>query len=130
MKEFSSSNVSRLKVSTGYDDRHELARALRESIPDKLVIDQLRAVLEEGDWRVEILSEWIDVPRNAQMQVVFRSYETSSLREVFGPLRATVAIGSVSLDPSGPLYAATCFATLYFSSVVEFVTVDFFAGPV
>ena len=99
---------------------------LRETLPADRISADLAAVLSEGHKPVELGDDRVVVPSGAELTVVARSVHTYEVRIGFGDhYRVLVAVGGIDSVEHGIVRAGICFATLWYSTELKLITVDF-----
>jgi len=93
---------------------------------DEKIKKDLLQILREGSSCVELDERSVVIPPNAPLEVVARSYHCYEFEVSFGShYRVLVAIGGVRSVANGIVDPGLCFATLWYSSACELITVDF-----
>ena len=100
---------------------------LDDFLPDSRVKEDLLNILwkDELECEIELEKGKIKVPRDALLEVVYKSYRQNKYQVGLGNYYAVqVAIGGVIKKESGILYPAYCFATLFYDRERNIITTD------
>jgi hypothetical protein len=101
-------------------------KELRREISFERVDRDLRGLLHQANWQVEIGGESVHVDRSLPLQIVGRSCHAYEYDMGFGDhYRVLVAVGGVRAVENGVVRAATCFASMYYGPALAVITVDF-----
>jgi hypothetical protein len=102
--------------------------ALRQILRSEQVVSDLRSVLEEAGWHIELDGKRVNVTTD-RFDVLARSCHTYDRDMSFGDhYRVLVAIGGVRGMAHGVPEAEICFATLWYSPALALITTDFSAA--
>jgi hypothetical protein len=105
-----------------------LRAELERLLSDELLFAEVRRLLEEAEWAIEIEDDGplVPIPRSAPLEVVDRSVQTYTVEMGFGDhFHACVAIGGILSVEHGIVTPGICFAALRYNSTLGFITVDF-----
>jgi hypothetical protein len=105
-----------------------LRNQLIETIGNSLILDDLRKILSEGEWKIEFDNRpVIDVPQDIKMEIVSRGYVTYEFEGIRwgNHLWAIVALGGVEDIEYGIVTPKVAFATLWYKENKKLITVDF-----
>jgi hypothetical protein len=98
---------------------------LRQTIPAAQVAADVRSILTEANWRVELDGRDVNAATDV-FEVVARSCHAYDRAMHFGDhYSVLVAIGGVDRMAHGVPEAAICFARLYYTPSLALITVDF-----
>jgi hypothetical protein len=102
--------------------------AIDRTLPDERIVRDLINLLREGGDEAEIEFETgnVRIPAHPHVTLVTKSYRKEYFPIGFGSgYRVQVAVGDVEQTEYGILKAQYCFATLYYTTGPELITVDF-----
>ena len=102
----------------------DLPEVLRDIFPDEMLFDDLRTVLEECGWQLELDERDVDIPRDVRLETVVRSCHLYEHSRGFGNYTVVVAIGGIRSVANGIVEAGQGFASLWYSSTLNLITVD------
>jgi hypothetical protein len=99
-----------------------------EILPVAKVVADVSHVLQQANGRIELEDGWIEVPKDAPVQVLSRNMSLAEGQFGFGNcFRAVVAIGGLEEPSDGVLSPRICFATPWYNESGRFITIDFSA---
>ncbi len=99
---------------------------LREKLSAERIAADLSTMLREAGQRIELDGKQVVVPPDVALEVVARSLHAYDVEMGFGDhYRVLVAMGGIGSVEHGVVEPGICFATLWYSSGAELITVDF-----
>ncbi|MFH1024679.1 MAG: hypothetical protein V1809_14955 [Planctomycetota bacterium] len=103
--------------------------SLKDFFPAERVSNDLRRVLEEGGWKIELGGRITNVPPSAPIDILARSCHVYDYDIGFGNhYRVLTALGGILHNRNGVIEASLGFATLWYSEERNLITVDFSAA--
>ena len=109
-----------------FTDEKRLRDLVISVLPDERVAADLREVLAEGGYRIELDGSDVSVPTDTTLHIVARSSHTYEYQIGFGDhFRVLVAVGGVKDLAHGVPTPGVCFATMWYGPQADLTTVDF-----
>ena len=98
---------------------------IESALPMGKVEQDLRALLIEAEWQVELNERKVCIDPHEPLEVVARSAHTYEYDIGFRDhFRALVAIGGATRTSYGTLEAKICFVTLWYTAIGHLITID------
>lgn len=104
----------------------QLAKLLNQIIPDERILADLRAIVDDGNNKVDLNDTWITIPSKIEIDIVTKAYFLESFSNIgFGVYKVLLALGGFNPDLHGFHSAEICFSTMFYDQEVKLISFDF-----